>query len=99
MESSSIGVDEAVKDILERLRSAQRPVMFVGVQIRRFNFMDKVIALAEALHIPVVTSILGKASFPETHPISSATTLASLAIHACASMWSHQIAYCPWERS
>lgn len=68
MESSSIGVDEAVNDILERLRSAQRPVMFVGVQIRRFNFMDKVIALAEALHIPVVTSILGKASFPETHP-------------------------------
>jgi len=65
---SSAGLDEAVQEILERLKASQRPVLLVGVEIRRFHLKDKVIALAEALNLPVVTSILGKASFPETHP-------------------------------
>lgn len=59
---------EALQDILEKLKKAEKPVLMVGVQVRRFGLMDKVVALAEALNIPVVTSILGKATFPETHP-------------------------------
>ena len=42
--------------------------MLVGAQVRRFGLRDAVVALAEAQHLPVVTSILGKAAFPETHP-------------------------------
>lgn len=68
LDATSPAVHEAIVDIIERLKNAQKPVMFVGVEIRRFHLKDKVIALAEALNIPVVTSILGKASFPETHP-------------------------------
>lgn len=60
-------LNEAVQDILERLKKSSHPILMVGVQVRRFGLKDKVIALAEALNIPVVTSILGKATFPETH--------------------------------
>jgi len=54
--------------MLARLRSAKQPVLLVGAQIRRYGLKDEVIELAAALNIPVVTSILGKAAFPETHP-------------------------------
>lgn len=67
LEAASPAVEEAIVDIIERLSAAKKPVLFVGVEVRRFNLKDKVIALAEALNIPVVTSILGKATFPETH--------------------------------
>jgi indolepyruvate decarboxylase len=65
---SSEALKEAVEDILGRLRKASQPVLLVGVEIRRFGLKDDIIELADALNIPVVTSILGKATFPETHP-------------------------------
>lgn len=58
---------EAIAEITRRLSESKKPVLLVGVQIRRFALGDRVIALAEALNIPVVTSIMGKAAFPETH--------------------------------
>lgn len=68
MDGGSPALKEAVSEIVDRLKSATCPVLFVGVEVRRFSLKDKVVALAEALNIPVVTSILGKASFPESHP-------------------------------
>lgn len=68
LEAPSAAMHEAVAEIIERLKTATQPVLFVGVEVRRFALKEKVIALAEALNIPVVTSILGKASFPESHP-------------------------------
>lgn len=68
LDGNSPATAEAVAEIVERLKTATKPVMFVGVEVRRFSLKDKVVALAEALNIPVVTSILGKASFPESHP-------------------------------
>lgn len=68
IEAPSPAIEEAAREIMQRIEAAERPVMLVGVEVRRFRTQDKVIALAEALNIPVVTSILGKATFPETHP-------------------------------
>jgi indolepyruvate decarboxylase len=67
VEGTAQALEEALAEILHRLNSAERPVLFVGAQTRRFKLVDKVVALAESLNIPVVTAILGKASFPETH--------------------------------
>lgn len=67
VEGPSPVLEEAVVEIVRRLEAAVRPVLFAGVEVRRFGIKDQVVALAEALNIPVVTSILGKASFPETH--------------------------------
>ena len=68
MEAESPAVDEAVNEIIERLKSAKRPVLFAGAEVRRFALQDKLVAFVQALNLPVVTSILGKASFPESHP-------------------------------
>ena len=68
MEADSPAVDEAVNEIIERLKSAKRPVLFAGAEVRRFALQDKLVAFVQALNLPVVTSILGKASFPESHP-------------------------------
>ncbi|MDP3507336.1 MAG: thiamine pyrophosphate-binding protein [Candidatus Melainabacteria bacterium] len=58
----------AVNEIAALLKASKQPVLMVGVEVRRFGLKDKVIAFAEALNLPVVTSILGKATFPESHP-------------------------------
>jgi len=68
IEGESKALKEAVSEIFERLQKAKQPVLMVGVQTKRQRLTDKVIKFAEAFNLPVVTSILGKATFPETHP-------------------------------
>jgi indolepyruvate decarboxylase len=60
-------VTPAIKEIISRLNAAKRPVLLAGAQIRRFNILDKILQLVDATNIPVVTSLLGKSSFPESH--------------------------------
>jgi indolepyruvate decarboxylase len=62
------GLSEALAEIEERLGTAQRPIIMAGVQIHRFKTIDKLVGLVDNLNIPVVTSILGKTAFPESHP-------------------------------
>lgn len=62
------GLSEVISEVIERLKSAKRPVVLAGVEVRRFGLKDKIVQLVQALNLPVVTSILGKASFPESHP-------------------------------
>jgi indolepyruvate decarboxylase len=61
-------LDEAVREIGAMLAAAQRPVLHVGVGVRRHGLTDRVVRLAERLRLPVATDVLGKAAFPESHP-------------------------------
>jgi len=47
-------------EIMERLRRAARPVMMVGVEVRRFGLEARVAELARRMHVPVVTSFMGR---------------------------------------
>lgn len=47
-------------ELMERLARAQRPVMMVGVEVRRFGLEARVAELARRLHVPVVTSFMGR---------------------------------------
>lgn len=47
-------------ELLERLARAQRPVLMVGVEVRRYGLEDKVAELSRRLAIPVVTSFMGR---------------------------------------
>ena len=53
-------LDACADEILARLAAAERPVLMVGVEVRRFDLEAQVAALARQLGIPVVTSILGR---------------------------------------
>ncbi len=61
-------LDEAVAEIRAMLARAERPALYVGVGVRRHALTAQVVAIAERLRLPVATDVLGKASFPESHP-------------------------------
>ena len=53
-------VTACADEVMERLDRAERPVMMVGVEIRRYGLEARVAALAKRLHVPVVTSFMGR---------------------------------------
>lgn len=59
---------KALAKICNNLSKAKQPVILAGVQLSRFSLLPAVLKISQALNIPVVTSILGKSSFPEFHP-------------------------------
>ncbi|MFO0890529.1 MAG: thiamine pyrophosphate-binding protein [Isosphaeraceae bacterium] len=64
----SDALEEVVGEITAMLAAARRPAMHVGVGVRRHGLTAQVVELAERLNLPVATDVLGKASFPESHP-------------------------------
>ena len=61
-------VGEAVAEIAARVRRAARPVLITGVEVHRFQLRDRIVRLAETLHLPVASSFLGRGAFPTRHP-------------------------------
>ena len=47
-------------ELLSRLMAAERPLLMVGVEVRRYALEDRVAELARRLRIPVVTSFMGR---------------------------------------
>jgi indolepyruvate decarboxylase len=47
-------------ELLQRLRAAKRPLLMVGVEVRRYDLEARVAELARRLAIPVVTSFMGR---------------------------------------
>src|SRR5580692_3672288 len=55
---------------LEHLQAAERPVIVAGGGVRASGAAAELVALAEALQIPVATSLNGKDSISGNHPLS-----------------------------
>jgi TPP-dependent 2-oxoacid decarboxylase len=60
-------LQEAVAEITGALEKAESPVLYTGVEIRRYGLVKAAIEFAENWQLPVISSVMGKASFPETH--------------------------------
>ncbi len=56
-----------LKDAALLVRSASRPVIYLGGGVRIANVHKDVYAFAELVGAPVVTTVHGKGAFPETH--------------------------------
>ncbi|MFG6445352.1 acetolactate synthase large subunit [Microbacterium sp. P07] len=50
------------------LASAKKPVLYVGGGIIRSRASDELLALAEATGAPVVTTLMARGAFPDSHP-------------------------------
>src|SRR6266851_8600193 len=61
---------ESIAKALALLQLAERPVIVAGGGVRASQAATALLALAEALQIPVATSLNGKDSIPATHPLS-----------------------------
>src|SRR5258705_445234 len=59
-----------VKEAAALLTGAKRPVIYAGQGVHYARAWPQLRRLAERLAIPVTTSLGGKSSFPETHPLS-----------------------------
>ncbi|HDD23833.1 MAG TPA: biosynthetic-type acetolactate synthase large subunit [Chloroflexi bacterium] len=71
---------DRVLRIAEALSRSRRPLLLVGHGALIANASAQVKDLAEKLRAPVVTTLLGKGAFPETHPLS----LGMLGMHGTA---------------
>jgi acetolactate synthase-1/2/3 large subunit len=69
----SMADPEDVERILDHLLSAQKPVLIAGHGVHYAQAYQELAEFAELLQIPVMTSLLGKSSFPENHPLALGT--------------------------
>jgi acetolactate synthase-1/2/3 large subunit len=60
----------SIAAVLALLAQAERPVIVAGGGVRASGAQAELVALAEALQIPVATSLNGKDTIPGTHPLS-----------------------------
>jgi len=61
---------ESVKAAAAELAAADKPVIYAGQGINYAKAWDELKELAELLNCPVTTSLEGKSTFNETHPLS-----------------------------
>ncbi len=69
MPSKSVPDGEVLEKIADLLINSQKPIIHAGGGVIRANASKELIELAEYLQIPVVTSISGRGSIPEDHPL------------------------------
>lgn len=64
------GNAKQVKQAVEFIRAARRPLLMVGGGAVSSHACDEVVELAEKMQIPVVTTLLGKAAVPCSNPLN-----------------------------
>ena len=65
-EPSAAALTQAAK----LMREAQRPLIMAGHGVILANAYQELFVFAEKTNIPVITTLLGLSSFPETHPLA-----------------------------
>ncbi len=58
---------ETLQKAIELIKPAKRPVIIVGHGAR--NSMEEIIAMAESINSPVITTFKGKGLIPDNHPL------------------------------
>lgn len=77
------------RDVLAAARAladAERPVILAGQGVLYAEATDELVALAEQLQAPVMTTLLGKSGFPEDHPLSLGTGATVMTPHGYQAM-------------
>jgi acetolactate synthase I/II/III large subunit len=63
------GHERQIEAAARALAAAERPILYVGGGVLNAHATDELLALAEAGRVPVVTTLMGKSSFPESHEL------------------------------
>ena len=58
-----------IREAARRIAQAEKPVLYVGGGAINGDACDELRHLAEAGGLPVITTLMGKGAFPETHPL------------------------------
>ena len=63
------GNAKQIKQAVNYIKRAKRPVLYVGGGIISSGATDELIELSELMQIPVVTTLMAKGGFPASHPL------------------------------
>ena len=64
------GNDRQIRQAVEMMKSAKRPILYVGGGIIASGSEEELLGVAEDLQIPVVTTLMAKSAFPSSHPLN-----------------------------
>ncbi|MGJ4909054.1 indolepyruvate/phenylpyruvate decarboxylase [Bradyrhizobium oligotrophicum] len=73
--ASREALDECVEEILARIAQAERPVIVVDIEIRRYGVEDRIAALARKLRLPLVTTFMGRGLLDRADDVVAGTYL------------------------
>lgn len=63
------GDPAAVRAAAEMIQQAQRPVLYVGGGVLKSRAAEALLELAEMVQIPVVTTLMARGAFPDSHEL------------------------------
>ncbi|QUL78546.1 thiamine pyrophosphate-binding protein [Brevibacterium sp. SMBL_HHYL_HB1] len=69
VKSRPVAAPSTISEVAERVLAAKKPVIWVGNGGNRAEASGAVLALAEALNLPVITTFNGMGAVPTTHPL------------------------------
>jgi acetolactate synthase-1/2/3 large subunit len=61
--------DRQIGEAARALAAAERPILYVGGGVLNAHATDELLALAEVARVPVVTTLMAKSGFPESHEL------------------------------
>ncbi|MDA8386985.1 MAG: acetolactate synthase large subunit [Actinomycetota bacterium] len=63
------GHPRSIQSAARLIKESKRPVLYVGGGVIRAGASDALLALAEKTGIPVVTTLMARGAFPDSHPL------------------------------
>ncbi len=64
------GNAKQIRAAVARIERAERPVLYVGGGVIASGASEELVRLADALKLPVVTTLMGKGAFPASNPLN-----------------------------
>ncbi len=66
--SDANALQEALRETVDAINAAEKPVIIAGVELHRFGLQDLLLRLLEKSRIPVASTVLSKSVLVEDHP-------------------------------
>jgi acetolactate synthase-1/2/3 large subunit len=67
---TTTGHPRQIRQAIDLLMSAQRPVLYVGGGVIAAGAHDELMTFAEAARAPVTTTLMARGAFPDSHPLA-----------------------------
>jgi acetolactate synthase I/II/III large subunit len=64
------GNAKQIRAAVQRIKRAERPVLYVGGGVVTSDATDELVKLADSLQLPVVTTLMGKGAFPASNALN-----------------------------
>ncbi|HIE21660.1 MAG TPA: biosynthetic-type acetolactate synthase large subunit, partial [Acidimicrobiia bacterium] len=59
-----------IKAAFDMIEAAERPLLYVGGGVIKAGASEELLAFAEGMNLPVVTTLMARGAFPDTHPLA-----------------------------